>query len=80
MSHKQLEIFSDAVCREPATTLSLRETRPDTRRRPRSLLLRRGRESLRDEDLLAIMLRNGIRGCNVEELSGLLLRHYGSLL
>jgi len=34
---------------------------------------------MRDEDLLSIMLRSGVRGCNVTELAGLLLRHYGSL-
>ena len=34
---------------------------------------------MRDEDLLAIILRTGTQGCNVLELSAMLLRHYGSL-
>ena len=79
MNYTQTELFKDTVCREPSTTMSLREAHPDAERRPRSLFLRRGREAMRDEDLLSIMLRSGVRGCNVTELAGLLLRHYGSL-
>ena len=71
--------YHSTVCREVSTSLSLESTHPDTSRRPRELLLQRGREALRDEDLLAIILRTGTRGCNVLELSSLLLRHYGSL-
>lgn len=47
--------------------------------RPRELMLSRGRDALSDEQLLAIILRSGTRGCNVLELSRLLLQHFGTL-
>ncbi|MBU4201286.1 MAG: DNA repair protein RadC [Verrucomicrobia bacterium] len=49
------------------------------RQRPRELVARFGVESVPDETLLAIILRIGVRGVNVMELSRRLLNHYGSL-
>jgi DNA repair protein RadC len=47
--------------------------------KPREKLLQRGFEALTDAEALAILLRTGIRGCNVIELAEELLRKYGSL-
>src|SRR5260370_1811936 len=47
--------------------------------KPREKLLRRGIDSLTDAEILAILLRTGVRGCNVIELARKLLNHYGSL-
>src|SRR6266446_8925874 len=47
--------------------------------RPREKLLRRGVESLTDAEILAILLRTGIPGCNAIELARLLLQSYGAL-
>ncbi len=47
--------------------------------RPRELLLQRGRSALSDDQLLAILLRSGVRGCNVLELARRLLHQFGSL-
>lgn len=59
-------------------TLRLRDV-PD-RLRPREELDRLGVKYVSDEVLLAIILRNGIKGLNVIELSRRLLHHhYGSL-
>ena len=49
------------------------------RQRPRELVDRFGVESVADETLLAIILRTGVRGVNVMELSRCLLNQYGSL-
>ncbi len=49
------------------------------RQRPRELIDRFGVESVADEVLLAVILRSGVRGVNVMELSRRLLNHYGSL-
>ncbi len=46
---------------------------------PREMLLSRGRQALSDEQLIAILLRTGVAGCNVLELARMLLGHYGSL-
>lgn len=46
---------------------------------PREKLLSVGRAALTDEELLAIFLRTGIRGCNVLELAARLKRAAGSL-
>ena len=72
-------LATSSILRESASKQSLAEAHPDTGRRPRELFLARGREAMRDEDLLAIILRTGTRGCNVLELSSMLLRHYGTL-
>ena len=68
-----------ALLREPSTAQTLAEAHPDRERRPRELLLAKGRESMRDEELLAIILRSGTRKCNVLQLATMLLRHYGTL-
>jgi DNA repair protein RadC len=47
--------------------------------RPRELLLHRGCGAMPDDLLLAILLRSGVRGCNVVELARMLLHRYGSL-
>ena len=47
--------------------------------RPREKLLQKGRAALTDEELIAIFLRTGLKGCNVLELSARLKRAAGSL-
>ena len=37
--------------------------------KPREKLLQRGIDSLTDAEILAILLRTGVRGCNVIELA-----------
>lgn len=49
------------------------------RQRPRELMDRMGVEKVPEETLLAVILRTGVRGVNVMELSHRLLNHYGSL-
>jgi DNA repair protein RadC len=51
---------------------------PD-QQKPREKLLQRGADSLTDAEMLAILLRTGVPGCNVVELAERLLRKYGSL-
>ena len=46
---------------------------------PREKLLREGRASLSDDELIAISLRTGLQGCNVLELAARLRRQAGSL-
>ena len=57
--------------------LTLREL-PD-QQKPREKLLQRGVDSLTDAEILAILLRTGVQGCNVLELAQKLLHKYGSL-
>ena len=57
--------------------LTIREL-PD-QQKPREKLLQRGVDSLTDAEILAILLRTGIQGCNAVELAGKLLHKYGSL-
>jgi DNA repair protein RadC len=47
--------------------------------KPREKLLRRGIDSLTDAEILAILLRTGIPGCNVIDLAQKLLASYGTL-
>src|SRR5271165_6475842 len=47
--------------------------------KPREKLLQRGIDSLTDAEMLAILLRTGVPGCNVIELARKLLNHYGTL-
>lgn len=47
--------------------------------RPREKLLQKGRAALSDEELIAIFLRTGLKGCNVLELAARLKRAAGSL-
>jgi DNA repair protein RadC len=49
------------------------------RRRPRELLDRLGPHAVPDDVLLAIILRSGVKGCNVMHLAGELLDRYGTL-
>ncbi|NBK09980.1 hypothetical protein D1835_13505 [Enterococcus asini] len=46
---------------------------------PRERLLREGEKHLSDQELLAIILRNGSRQQNVMELAGNILREYSTL-
>lgn len=46
---------------------------------PREKLMRHGRASLTDEELIAIFLRTGLHGCNVLELAAMLKKNAGSL-
>lgn len=46
---------------------------------PREKLLQKGRAVLSDEELIAIFLRTGIKGCNVLELAARLKKAAGSL-
>lgn len=48
--------------------------------RPREKMLQKGRAALSDEELIAIFLRTGLRGCNVLELAARLKRSAGSLV
>lgn len=52
---------------------------PDTAERPRERLLAHGPHVLTSAELLAIVLRTGIRGCNVVELSHRLIQHCGGV-
>lgn len=47
--------------------------------RPREKLMQRGRAALSDEELIAIFLRTGLKGCNVLELAARLKQAAGSL-
>ena len=49
------------------------------RLRPREEMARLGVENVSDDVLLAIILRSGVRGVNVVDLAGGLLKEYGSL-
>ena len=46
---------------------------------PREKLFSKGRNALTDDELIAIFLRTGVRGCNVLELAGKLKKAAGSL-
>lgn len=48
--------------------------------RPREKMLQKGRAALSDEELIAIFLRTGLKGCNVLELAAQLKRSAGSLV
>ncbi|WP_229509966.1 RadC family protein [Pasteurella canis] len=50
-----------------------------TKLMPREKLLQFGASTLSDEELLAIFLRTGIKGCPVMRLSELVLQYFGSL-
>ena len=47
--------------------------------KPREKLLQRGVEALTNAEILAILLRTGVHGCNVIELAQKLLNQYGTL-
>ena len=47
--------------------------------KPREKLLQRGIEALTNAEILAILLRTGVHGCNVIELAQKLLNQYGTL-
>jgi len=47
--------------------------------KPREKMLRRGPDSLTDAEIVAILLRTGIKGCNVIQLAQQLLDRYGGL-
>ncbi len=62
----------------PSPTSSL-QTGLSPDERPRERLLRHGPGVLTDAELLAILLRTGIRGCNAIELGRKLLTEFGGL-
>lgn len=64
--------------REAGGASTLKDSIPETLR-PREFLLANGCQAVPDDLLLAIILRSGVPGCNVLELSRLLIKHYGSL-
>lgn len=68
----------DFIVRETSTDKPLKSAM-SKEAMPREMLLSRGRQSLGDDQLLAILLRTGTAGCNVMELARMLLGHYGSL-
>jgi len=72
------KIFQREQAHENPPGESLHETVP-TELRPREQLLARGCDAMQDDQLLAILLRTGTKGCNVVELSRRLLNTYGSL-
>ncbi len=81
MGHKNFsasKIFQREQVHEKPPGESLRDAVP-TELRPREQLLARGCEAMQDDQLLAILLRTGVKGCNVIQLSRRLLNHYGSL-
>ena len=47
--------------------------------RPREKLLKFGAENLTDSELLAILLRTGLKGKNVLDLSREVLNHFGGI-
>jgi len=47
--------------------------------RPRERLLRRGPQALTDAELVAILLRVGVKGTNAVELARQILQKFGSL-
>lgn len=51
----------------------------ETELMPREKLLQQGVNALSDQELLAIFLRTGIKGCPVMQLSEQVLAHFGSL-
>ena len=61
----------------PDTPLTVKEL--PLAMQPREELQRRGAENVADEILVAIILRSGMKGKNVTELSRELLRRYGGL-
>ena len=65
---------------EPKATdgTTLRESVP-THDMPREKLIKSGRASLSDEELIALFLRTGLPGCNVLELARKLKKDAGSL-
>lgn len=63
---------------EQAETLRLKDMAEEER--PREKMLQKGRAALSDEELIAIFLRTGLRGCNVLELAARLKRSAGSLV
>lgn len=69
---------ASSVLRESSTDKPLKETLA-RELMPRETLLSRGRKALSDDQLLAILLRTGVAGCNVMELARALLGYYGSL-
>ena len=47
--------------------------------RPREILEKQGVQNVQDDVLLAVLLRSGVRGMNVVDLSRALLKQFGSL-
>ena len=57
--------------------MAISDWRPEDR--PRERLLAGGADSLRDEELLAILLRTGVRGKSAVDLGGELMLRFGSI-
>jgi DNA repair protein RadC len=58
-------------------SLKIQELPPEDR--PREKLTRRGASALSDSELIAILLRTGVKGCNAVEVARQLLERFGSL-
>ena len=69
----------DPSASAPGEPVNYRVLDLPARQRPRELMDRLGVGKVPEEILLAIILRTGVRGVNVMELSHRLLSHYGSL-
>ena len=67
--HKELE--------RPAYSIMIADMEPDER--PRERLLHYGAKALANRELLAILLRTGVRGCSVLDLSDRLMKEFGGL-
>ncbi len=69
--------YPDKQSPHEASALQLRDLPEEDL--PREKLMRYGRAKLTDEELIALFLRTGIKGCNVLELSAKMKRAAGSL-
>lgn len=63
----------------PSTASTTKMTDLPEEERPREKLLARGAEALSDAELVAILLRTGIKGCNVRDLAERLLNGLAGL-
>src|SRR5438067_13768357 len=61
----------------PVTNLRLKDQPPSER--PRERLREKGPDSLSPGELVAILLRTGVKGANVVEIGKRLVQRYGSL-
>jgi DNA repair protein RadC len=70
-------IIRRTTVRDAPASTALKEVPEDLR--PRELLLAKGCAAMHDDQLLAILLRSGVKGCNVVDLARRLLHSFGSL-
>lgn len=72
------KIIRRTTVREAPASDALQRAVP-TELRPREQLLAKGCAAMHDDQLLAILLRSGVKGCNVVDLSRRLLHAFGTL-